>query len=143
MIFSSGSIDLSPVVVSGNGARAEVNVIFGSGTCTSTRHPRAGDHDIGLRHGGSAGRTLGGVRGDGVQDSRLQGQRTGPGDPRHGCVRQAVDRSLRRFQEKGFHEGQRRFAVPQPHSIREMVDGFRADRLSNFPRLKMKRADGY
>ncbi|MGA2480617.1 MAG: LiaF domain-containing protein [Spirochaetia bacterium] len=32
VIFSSGSVDLSPVVVSGSGARAEVNVIFGSGT---------------------------------------------------------------------------------------------------------------
>jgi hypothetical protein len=32
VIFSSGSVDLSPVVISGSGARAEVNVIFGSGT---------------------------------------------------------------------------------------------------------------
>jgi hypothetical protein len=32
VIFSRGSVDLSPAVVSGTGARAEVNVIFGDGT---------------------------------------------------------------------------------------------------------------
>jgi hypothetical protein len=32
VIFSSGSVDLSRALITGTGARAEVNVIFGSGT---------------------------------------------------------------------------------------------------------------